>query len=219
MELKTRVAIVDDDPLVRSGLRMILESDSLAVVGEAADGDDALQLIDQEHPDLILLDIRMPRVDGITVTRTLRERGDTTRVLVLTTFDTDELVLEALRAGANGFLLKDTPPSAIVTAIHKTVDGEAVLSPAATARLITAVTAEPDPAISSARSRIAALTVREREIALAIAGGASNQQIAEVLFLSITTVKTHIGALFTKLDANNRVDIARTVYEARLDNS
>ncbi len=217
MELSARLVIVDDDPFVRSGLRMIIESDQITVVGEASDGDDALTLIDREHPDLVLLDIRMPRVDGITVTRTLRERRNTTRVLVLTTFDTDELVIEALRAGANGFLLKDTPPAEIITAIHKTIAGEPVLSPAATARLIHSVTAEPDPETSRARRLVASLTDREREVALSIAEGRSNQQIAEDLYLSITTVKTHISALFTKLDANNRVNIARTIYEARLD--
>ncbi|WP_447946966.1 response regulator [Microbacterium lacticum] len=217
MGLTARIVIVDDDPFVRSGLRMIIESDQITVAGEAADGDDALTLIDREHPDLVLLDIRMPRVDGITVTRALRERGDTTRVLVLTTFDTDQLVIEALRAGANGFLLKDTPPADIITAIHKTIAGEPVLSPAATVRLIHNVTAEPGPETIGARRLVAALTDREREVAFSIAEGRSNQQIAENLYLSITTVKTHISALFTKLGANNRVDIARTVYDARLD--
>lgn len=216
MGLTARIVIVDDDPFVRSGLRMIIESDQITVVGEASDGDDALTLIDREHPDLVLLDIRMPRVDGIAVTRALREQGDTTRVLVLTTFDTDQLVIEALRAGANGFLLKDTPPADIITAIHKTIAGEPVLSPSATARLIDNVTAEPDPGTAHARRLIASLTDRERDVALAIADGRSNQQIAEDLYLSITTVKTHVSALFTKLGANNRVDIARTIYEARL---
>ncbi|WP_448257081.1 response regulator [Microbacterium aurum] len=217
MEMKSRIVIVDDDALVRSGLRMILDSDTIAVVGEASDGDDALALIDREHPDLVLLDIRMPRVDGITVTRALRERGDSTRVLVLTTFDTDQLVLDALRAGANGFLLKDTPPGDIVAAIRRTIAGEAVLSPAATARLIRSVTATADPGVERARELIASLTDRERDVALAIAKGGSNQQIAEELFISVTTVKTHISALFTKLGASNRVDIARIAYEARLD--
>lgn len=217
MEITVRIAIVDDDPFVRSGLRMMLESDRIEVIGEAADGDEAVTLIDRERPDLVLLDIRMPRVDGITVTRTLRGRGDTTRVLVLTTFDTDELVIEALRAGANGFLLKDTPPAKIVSAIHRTIDGEAVLSPAATARLINAVAVEPDPVVTRARKLLESLTDRERDVALAIANGSTNQQVARDLFLSITTVKTHISALFIKLEANNRVDIARTVYEARRD--
>ena len=215
--MRDRVLIVDDDPLVRSGLRLIVESDALNVIGEAADGDDALAMIAREAPDLVLLDIRMPRVDGLTVTRALRDRGDTTRVLVLTTFDTDELVLEALRAGANGFLLKDTPPAEIVAAIHRTVGGEAVLSPAATARLISAVTAEPDPLIARSRALMTALTERERDVAIAIAAGGTNQQIARDLFLSVTTVKTHISALFAKLGASNGVEIARTVYEARFD--
>lgn len=219
MVLKARIAIIDDDPFVRSGLRMILESDLHTVIGEAADGDDGLTLIKQERPDLVLLDIRMPRLDGITVTRTIRARGDTTRVLVLTTFDTDELVLEALRAGANGFLLKDTPPADIVAAIQKTINGEAVLSPAATARLITALTTAPKPGAAHARALLGSVSERERDVALAIANGKTNQQIAEDLFLSITTVKTHIRALFTKLEANNRVDIARTVYEADLNQS
>lgn len=217
MEMTARVVIVDDDPFVRSGLRLILDSDLIEVIAEAADGDEALALIARERPDLVLLDIRMPRVDGITVTRALRERGDTVRILVLTTFDTDELVLDALRAGANGFLLKDTPPSDIVAAIHKTIGGEPVLSPAATARLIENVAARPDPAVTRARGRIASLTDRERDVALAVASGRSNPQIAAELFVSVTTVKTHISALLTKLGARNRVDIARTVYQARLD--
>lgn len=215
--MRDRVLIVDDDPLVRSGLRLIVESDALSVIGEAADGDDALAMIVREAPDLVLLDIRMPRVDGLTVTRALRDRGDTTRVLVLTTFDTDGLVLEALRAGANGFLLKDTPPAEIVAAIHRTIGGEAVLSPAATARLISVVTAEPDPLIARSRALMTSLTERERDVAIAIAAGGTNQQIARDLFLSVTTVKTHISALFAKLGASNRVEIARTVYEARFD--
>ena len=214
--MSARIVIVDDDPLVRAGLRMILESEAITVIGEAADGETALGLIRRERPDLVLLDIRMPGTDGITVARTLRQHGDTTRVLVLTTFDTDELVVEALRAGANGFLLKDTPPADMVEAIHKTITGEAVLSPAATSRLIRAVTAGPDPTAERARARLASLTDRERDVALAIAEGHSNQRIAADLFLSVTTVKTHISALFTKLDAHNRVDIARTVYHARL---
>lgn len=219
VDMSVRIAIIDDDPLVRAGLRMILESDTITVIGEASDGDDALTLIRTEKPDLILLDIRMPRVDGITVTRTLRERGDTTRVLVLTTFDTDELVLAALRAGANGFLLKDTAPADIVSAIHKTIDGEAVLSPAATTRLINAITSEPDENTERARGLLASLTDRERDVAFAIADGRTNQQIAEDLYLSVTTVKTHISALFTKLQASNRVDIARTIYDARSSQS
>lgn len=217
MDMSKRIAIVDDDPLVRAGLRMVLESDSISIVGEATDGDEALTIIDQVHPDLVLLDIRMPRVDGIEVIRTLRERGDTTRVLVLTTFDTDELVIEALRAGANGFLLKDTQPADIVTAIHKTIDGEAVLSPAATSRLINAVATRPDDSMLRARSRLERLTDRERGVALAVARGQTNQQIAEDLYISVTTVKTHITVLFRKLDTTNRVGIARIVYDAQIN--
>lgn len=213
--MTVRIAVIDDDPFVRSGLRMILESDQIAVVAEASDGDGVVDLVSRGLPDLVLLDIRMPRVDGITVIRMLRDRGYTTRILVLTTFDTDELVLEALRAGANGFLLKDTPPADIVAAIFKTMEGESVLSPAATARLIKNVIAEPDPAAQRASDLVASLTNREREVAAAVAKGLSNQQIAEELFLSVTTVKTHISALFNKLAANNRVDIARTVYESQ----
>ncbi|MBF4460521.1 response regulator [Pseudoclavibacter sp. VKM Ac-2867] len=217
MELIARVVIVDDDPFVRSGLRTIIESDQIMVVGEASDGDDALMLVDSEHPDLVLLDIRMPRVDGISVTRTLRERGDTTRVLIMTTFDSDEFVMEALRAGANGFLLKDTRPADIITAIHKTIAGDPVLSPAATARLISRVTAEPHARVSRAYRLVATLTDRERDVALGIAEGRTNQQIAQALHVSVNTVKTHISALFAKLGAKNRVDIARTIFEARTD--
>jgi DNA-binding NarL/FixJ family response regulator len=217
VDMTVRIAIVDDDPLVRGGLRLLLESESIMIAGEAADGEEALALIGRERPDLVLLDIRMPGADGIAVTRRLRERGDATRVLVLTTFDTDELVIEALRAGANGFLLKDTAPAEIVAAVHRTVEGEAVLSPAATARLVEAVAARPEEPVLRARRRLSSLSERERQVALAIAEGRSNRQVAEGLHLSVTTVKTHISALFAKLGAGNRVEIARAVYDARLE--
>lgn len=217
MVVNIRIGIVDDDALVRAGLRMMLASDSITIVGEAADGDEALALVSRERPDLLLLDIRMPNKDGIAVTRALRKQGDTTRVLVLTTFDTDELVIAALRNGANGFLLKDTEPADIVAAIHQTMQGQPALSPAATARLIAAVRDAPDDSVHRARTLLDTLTDRERDVALAIAKGRTNQQIAQELYISLTTVKTHISALFTKLYVTNRVEIARAIYDARVN--
>lgn len=213
-----RVAVVDDDPLVRAGLRMILGGDAgIGLVGEAADGHEALDLIERERPDVVLMDIRMPRLDGLVATRRLTERGAATRVIVLTTFDTDEMVLTALRHGAAGFLLKDTPPEDLVRAVRRVARGEPILSPSVTAQLISAVAQPPDDTRErSARDRLARLTDREREVAIAVGRGLSNAEIARELYMGVATVKTHVGHLFTKLEVANRVQIARCVHDAGL---
>ncbi len=212
-----RVAVVDDDALVRAGLRLILGGDPrLEVVGEAGDGAEAAALVARHRPDVVLMDIRMPRTDGLTATRELTARADGPRVIVLTTFDTDEMVLTALRHGAAGFLLKDTPPARLVEAVHRVAAGQPILSPSVTAQLIAAVTHEDDTRKRAARARLDRLTEREREVALAVARGLSNAEIAAELYLGVATVKTHIGRLFTKLDASNRVQIALCVHDAGL---
>ncbi|PFG39682.1 LuxR family two component transcriptional regulator [Georgenia soli] len=214
---RVRVAIVDDDALVRAGLRMILGGDpGIVVVGEAGDGHDGLDLVDRERPDVVLMDIRMPRLDGLVATRRLGERGASTRVIVLTTFDTDEMVLTALRHGAAGFLLKDTPPEDLVQAVRRVARGEPMLSPSVTAQLIAAVAQPPDAREGSARERLARLTDREREVAVAVARGLSNAEIARELYMGVATVKTHVGHLFAKLEVANRVQIARCVHDAGL---
>ncbi|WP_308221714.1 response regulator transcription factor [Georgenia sp. EYE_87] len=198
---QVRVALVDDDPLVRAGLRMILGGDAgLDLVGEAADGHEALDRVERERPDVVLMDIRMPRLDGLAATRRLAERGASTRVIVLTTFDTDEMVLTALRHGAAGFLLKDTPPEDLVRAVRRAARGEPMLSPSVTAQLIAAVARPADDGRErSARDRLARLTDREREVAVAVGRGLSNAEIARDLYMGVATVKTHVGHLFAKL--------------------
>jgi DNA-binding NarL/FixJ family response regulator len=215
-----RVLIVDDDPLVRAGLSMILNGVSdVTVVGEAADGTEVLSAVRAHSPDVVLMDIRMPRMDGIEATAALRKLPNAPEVLVLTTFDADEHVLGALRAGASGFLLKDTPPAEIVAAIRRVAAGEATLSPSVTRRLIahvTAATDDSDRRRAEARRRLDTLTEREREVALALARGCSNAEIAQQTFMSVATVKTYVSRLLTKLDLNNRVQVAILVHDAGL---
>ncbi|MFP7834880.1 response regulator [Marisediminicola sp. LYQ134] len=214
---RTRLAIVDDDALVRAGLRMILGGDaSIDIVGEASDGRDALEVIAATAPHVVLMDIRMPRLDGLETTKALTARGDRARVIVLTTFDTDELVLTALRHGAVGFLLKDTPPAELVDAVRRVAAGESILSPSVTAQLIAAVTGGSDARRTHAVALLERLTDRERDVAIAVGRGLSNAEIAAELYMGVATVKTHIGHLFTKLEASNRVQIARTVHDAGL---
>jgi len=208
-----RVLVVDDDPLVRAGLRILLNGDDLRVVGEAGDGAEAARQVDALQPDVVLMDIRMPGVDGLTATETIRGLPDPPEIIVLTTFDADEHVLRALRAGAAGFLLKDTPPAGIISAVHRVVAGDAQLSPSVLRQLITTVTATP-PRGDAARERLATLTERELEIAHAIGEGLSNAQIASRVFLSIPTVKAHVSAILRKLDADNRVQVALLIHDA-----
>ena len=219
-----RVLVVDDDALVRSGLRLILGgSAAIEVVGEAADGAEALTAAREHRPDVVLMDIRMPRLNGLEATEQLCAWPQPPRVIVLTTFHEDEYVVRALGAGASGFLLKDTPPAAIIEAVHRVADGEPMLSPSVTARLIAQLTSIPRASGSGppgrdddARRRLAQLTDREREVALGVGRGLSNAEIASSLHLSVPTVKAHIGRIFTKLDAENRVQVAICVHDANL---
>jgi DNA-binding NarL/FixJ family response regulator len=211
-----RVVLVDDDPLVRAGLRMILGgTPDIDVVAEAADGQDAVDVVLREAPDVVLMDIRMPRMDGLAATRRLLDRGTSARIIVLTTFDTDDMVVAALSYGAAGFLLKDTSPADLVDAVRRVAAGQPILSPSVTAQLIATVTRPRDQAVQrSARARLARLTEREREVAEAVSEGLTNAEIADRLHLGVATVKTHVGALFSKLDVTNRVQIARCLHEA-----
>jgi DNA-binding NarL/FixJ family response regulator len=211
-----RVVLVDDDPLVRSGLRMMLAgANGIEVVGETDDGRGALAAVDRHRPDVVLMDIRMPQVDGIAATRLLRGQPDPPAVIVLTTFDADELVLRALRAGAAGFLLKDTPPAEIVRAIELVHAGDGMLSPAVTRTLIAIVAGEGDAGRhDDARERLRALTEREREVALAVGQGRPNAEIAAELHMSVATVKAHVSRLLVKLGVDNRVQIALLVQDA-----
>ncbi len=209
-----RVLLVDDDALVRSGLRMMLAGAAgIEVVGEAGDGREALGAVDRHHPDVVLMDIRMPQLDGIAATRLLRAQPRAPAVIVLTTFDADELVLRALRAGAAGFLLKDTAPPEIVRAIELVHAGEGMLSPGVTGKLIALVSG--DDRSEEAREALAGLSEREREVALAVGRGASNADVAAELHMSVATVKAHVSRLLAKLALDNRVQLALLVQEAR----
>jgi DNA-binding NarL/FixJ family response regulator len=211
-----RVLIVDDQPLMRTGFGMILEAEpDIEVVGEGADGAEALELAGHVRPDVVLMDIRMPRMDGIEATRRLAgpDARDPVRVLILTTFDLDELVLGALRAGASGFLLKDAPPEDMVEAIRVVARGDALIAPSVTRRLLDRFASKlPDPQ----RSRSAALedlTARELEVLGLVARGMSNAEIADQLVVSETTIKTHVGRILSKLDLRDRVQAVVLAYE------
>lgn len=213
-----RVLLTDDDPLVRAGLAMILGgSPLLSVVGEVGNGQEAVDAVRSGGVDVVLMDIRMPVLDGIAATAAVLDLPDPPKVIVLTTFDADEYVVRALAAGANGFLLKDTAPADIVEAISRVAAGEPMLSPTITQHLIRQVTeAAPDSRREIALARVDKLTDREREVAEAVGRGASNAEIAAALHMSVATVKAHISHLFTKLDACNRVQVAITMHEAGL---
>jgi DNA-binding NarL/FixJ family response regulator len=213
-----RLLLVDDDPLVRAGLSFMMGgADDIEIVGEAADGSEVESLVDRTRPDVVLMDIRMPAVDGLEATESLRRRPHAPEVVVLTTFHADEQVLRALRAGAAGFVLKDTPPADILDAVRRVAAGDPVLSPAVTRQLMAhAVGAGPDTRRAAARERIAALGDREREVAVAVGRGASNAEIAAELFMSVGTVKTHVSRILAKLGLNNRVQIALLTYDAGL---
>jgi len=215
MSEQIRVLIVDDDALVRAGLTMLLAgAGDIEIVGEAADGREVEHAIAEHQPDVVLMDIRMPGMDGLAATEILRRRDRPPEVIVLTTFDADDHVLRALRAGASGFLLKDTPPANIVRAIRAVAVGEPMLSPTITRRLIGHVTGSDDgERRRHAREQLDRLTEREREVAVAIGRGQSNAEISRELYMSIATVKAHVSRLLEKLGFNNRVQIALLAHD------
>ncbi|MFY7066600.1 response regulator [Nocardiopsis changdeensis] len=248
MDTPVRVLLVDDDPLVLTGLRIMLSgAPGLAVVGEAADGEQVVAAVAEHRPHVVLMDVRMPGMDGIAATRALRTGGaDDPQVIVLTTFDADDTVARALRAGAAGYLLKHTEPERIVEAVHRAASGEPVLSPAVARALMDRVAAGTGPGTGTrdggagpgdaagggsagpgpgggrdaerrraARERLALLTVREREVADAVAAGLSNTEIARALHMSLGTVKAHISSALTKLDLAGRVPLALLAHDAR----
>ena len=208
-----KVLIVDDEELVRTGLRMILEAeDDMSVVGDAPDGDQALQAVARLEPDVVLMDIRMPTMDGLEVTRRLMDDpSSTARVVVLTTFDLDEYVYEALRIGASGFLLKDAPAAQLVTAIRAAAAGDALLAPSITRRLIDDFTRRAPP---SAPPELGGLSPRETEVLLCMARGLTNQEIAQELFVGEATVKTHVARVLMKLGVRDRVQAVIAAYES-----
>jgi len=211
-----RVLIVDDDALVRAGLSMLLAgAEDIAVVGEATDGDEVMDAVAAAEPDIVLMDIRMPTMDGLAATALLRAAGDPPEVIVLTTFEADDYVLRALRAGASGFLLKDTPPADIVGALRAVAAGDPILSPTITRRLIGHVTDSGiDTRRRDAREQLGRLTDREREVAVAVGLGKSNAEIGRDLYMSVATVKAHVSRVLEKLQLNNRVQIALLAHDA-----
>ena len=210
-----RVLIADDQSLVRAGFRMILDAeDDVEVVGEAADGAEALEAAAELSPDVILMDVRMPNVDGLEATRRLLEgKSEGPRVLILTTFDLDEYVWEALHAGASGFLLKDTPPEQLVEAIHVVASGDALLAPAITRRVIEEFVSRRPASARRAAPGLDELTARELEMLRYVARGLSNAEIAEAAFVSETTVKTHVAHILMKLRLRDRVQAVVFAYE------
>ena len=213
---RIRVLLVDDDALVRAGLTMMLDgANGIEVVGEAADGDQVPAAVDAHALDVVLMDLRMPRTDGITATRRLRARPRAPEVIVLTTFDADENVLAGLRAGASGYLLKDSPPDQIVAAIHRVAAGDPILSPAITRRLMDRAVATSGTR-EQARAALADLTPREHEVVVGIARGETNAEISARLFMSVATVKAHITHILTKLGLTNRTQIALLAHDADL---
>jgi DNA-binding NarL/FixJ family response regulator len=212
-----RVLVVDDDALVRAGVGMILAgAPDVDVVAEACDGGEVPALVAEHRPDLVLMDIRMQQVDGLTATEQLLARADPPAVLVMTTFDADEHVLRALRAGAGGFVLKDTPPAELVDAIRRVAGGEATLSPSVTRQLIDHVAGgggAPDRRREALRM-LERLTEREREVAVAVGQGKANAEIGAELHMSTATVKAHVSRLLDKLEVSNRVGIALLAHDA-----
>ncbi|MGK3952733.1 response regulator [Microbacterium sp. I2] len=213
-----RVLLVDDQELIRLGFRLVLEAEpDIEVIGEAADGDEAIRAVLADAPDVVLMDIRMPRTDGITATREIVRAHPETRVLVLTTFDLDEYAFGALDAGAGGFLLKDAQRSELTAAIRAVHRGDAVLAPPVTRRLVERLRAAPAPALAEGEpDPTADLTDRERDVFLAIAQGMTNSEIARHLFVSESTVKTHVGRVLAKIGARDRVHAVILAHRHRL---
>ncbi len=211
-----RVLIADDQALVRAGFRVLIDSDTdLQVVGEAANGTEAVDLSRLHRPDVVLMDVRMPEVDGIEATRRISSdrQLDATRVLILTTFETDDYVFEALRAGASGFLLKDTEPTDLLAAVRVVARGDALLAPSVTRRLIEEVSSRPGRSAGTVPTTLDVLTEREREVLALVAGGLTNDEIAAELYLSPLTAKTHVSRILTKLGARDRTQLVVIAYE------
>jgi DNA-binding NarL/FixJ family response regulator len=212
----TRVLLADDQALVRQGFRLILELENdVEVVGEAADGNEAVRLTRELEPDVVVMDIRMPNLDGIEATRRLRASGSEARVLILTTFDLNEYVYEAMRAGASGFLLKDVPGDQLVAGIRIVASGDALLAPTLTRRLIEHFVRRPPPGAAQPHG-LDALTARETEVLTLLARGHSNAEIAAALFLGDATIKSHVGHVLRKLDLRDRVQAVVFAYESGL---
>ncbi len=214
--MSTRVLLADDQELMRLGFRMVIESQhDLAVAGEAADGEDAVAQAAALAPDVVLMDVRMPGLDGIEATRRIVARDERVRIVVLTTFDVDEHAYAALRAGASGFLLKDAPPAELLAAIRAVASGDAVIAPSVTRRLLARLLPEHDAPGGDAieDERVRSLTPREREVTIEVARGRSNAEIAERLVLSEATVKTHVGRILQKLSLRDRVQVVVFAYE------
>jgi DNA-binding NarL/FixJ family response regulator len=211
----TTVVLADDQDLVRSGLRALLEARGVDVVGEASHGREAVEVTHREHPDVVVMDIRMPVMDGVAATRAIAESGSNARVLVLTTYDLDHYVYEALKAGAAGFMLKASPPDRLVQAIEVVAAGEALLAPTLTHRLIQEHIRRPPPQ-SGVPEPLRDLTDREREVLTQLARGLANEQIAVQLFVSVATVKTHVNRILTKLDLRSRAQAVVAAYESGL---
>lgn len=210
-----RVAVADDQALVRSGFVVLLRSAAdIDVVGEAANGAEAIELVDRERPDVVLMDIRMPEVDGLDATRVITGSGVPTRVLILTTFDLDEYVYGALRAGASGFLLKDTLPDELLTAVRVVAEGDALLAPRVTRRLIEQFAQQAPTSPETRDPAFDTLTEREEEVLVAVARGLSNAELADALFMSPATAKTHVSRLLAKLHARDRAQLVVRAYEA-----
>jgi DNA-binding NarL/FixJ family response regulator len=211
------VFLVDDQQLVRAGFRMLIESqDDMEVVGEAGDGAEATERLAVTSADIVLMDVRMPRMDGVEATRVLAERGDRPRVVVLTTFDLDEYVYSALHAGASAFLLKDAPPEVLLAAVRDVHAGDAVVAPSATRRMLERFLSEPVAPRPDSDPRLADLTAREREVLELIARGRSNSEISAELFLAEATVKTHVGRILAKTGSRDRVHLVVLGYDTGL---
>ena len=213
----TRVGLVDDDSLVRAGLAMILGADpGIEVVGQAGDGSEAVPLVQKHRPDVLLMDVRMPGLDGIAATTAVSALPSAPRIIMLTTFDMDEYVFRALEAGASGFLLKDTPPQDLIRAVHVVAAGDAMLSPAVTRRMLSHFSDANPGTRQDKHPGLELLTERETEVLGAVGAGLSNTQIGMRLFMSEATVKAHVSKIFAKLDCTNRVQIAIIAHEAGL---
>ncbi|GAA1328525.1 MULTISPECIES: response regulator [Brachybacterium] len=213
----TRVGLIDDDSLVRAGLAMILGADpGIEVVGEGKDGSEAVTLVHRHRPDVLLMDVRMPQMDGIAATKAVVALAEAPKIIMLTTFDMDEYVFQALEAGASGFLLKDTPPQDLARAVHVVAGGEAMLAPTVTKRMLSHFSEANPGSRQDRHPGLDQLTERETEVLGAVGAGLSNAQIGMRLFMSEATVKAHVSKIFSKLDCTNRVQIAIIAHEAGL---